>query len=422
MKEHHRYRHRFFEEVNEGIRQTDYRITCTNMSDAHPYLMHTGPHRAECITISLAKEQIEQVAAATPTKAARSHQHWHRSPYAGSRPDHIPSVDRCAPSSSPRSEPIDPQRSFQEEEATEELVALPTDAPPLPFDAEQEEGAVVPDSGDPPVDEPTPPFPAAPFSEEEEEEEAPTVPSEADSLGFSISVPELLSKTAAQSVGDVPSAYYIDLRDQGFGWLYLTEFPAGDDRETVNQTVTAIGLKLSLSFPDDATDSALLDLLIESRADEFERCLAGLSEIGLVHYPGIYPQSKWPMATALLLLPGLRILNEGLPCYAQLRKMLTSSTLISGELSIPHVVRHAGKIVAWKYSGKSRFLICVNFSEGLSSASIECPDAPDPTDGQTIVVYEWLMETTFRRNPAVLRTEGLHVILHDQFEIQAFEY
>jgi hypothetical protein len=128
------------------------------------------------------------------------------------------------------------------------------------------------------------------------------------------------------------------------------------------------------------------------------------------------------MATALLLLPGLPILNEDLPFYTQFRKMLTSSTLISGQGSIPHIVRQTGRRVAWKYNGKNRFLICVNVSDGLASASIECNDAPDPADGETIIVYQWFRETTFRRNPAILRTEGLHVILHPKFENQAFEY
>jgi hypothetical protein len=65
-------------------------------------------------------------------------------------------------------------------------------------------------------------------------------------------------------------------------------------------------------------------------------------------------------------------------------------------------------------------LVCFNFVNEHAVTDIPCPDAPDPRPGaETLDVIELLTETTYPRDTSKLRTQGLHVILHE-YEIQVF--
>jgi hypothetical protein len=152
----------------------------------------------------------------------------------------------------------------------------------------------------------------------------------------------------------------------------------------------------------------------------FQAALAALSpeeRAHLLHAESPTHDSEIPMA--LLALPGLKVIRGD---DRELRRVLVREVLLNGEFSIPEITRISGTVIAWKYTGATRrVLVCVNPTDQRSIAEIPCPEAPDPVSGDRIEVLELVMDSTFRRDPIVMRTTGLFVILHAG-EVQIFEY
>jgi hypothetical protein len=108
---------------------------------------------------------------------------------------------------------------------------------------------------------------------------------------------------------------------------------------------------------------------------------------------------------------------------AKLLPILLRTPLVSGDVSIPQVEHIFRKMAVWKYATtEERVLVCLNFTAEHAVANVVCPDAPDAQEGvEKIEFLELLQETTFRRLPDEVRSQGLHVILRE-YEIQVFSY
>lgn len=260
--------------------------------------------------------------------------------------------------------------------------------------------------------------------EEEEEEEDPIEPlleGITAQLAYEISVPALLTITSAPSVELVPQSYYADLRSQGISWLILTDFPESANLSVVEAIAASKRLKVAVKYPEGfLPDTEFGDLLRSGNVTGFQEALEALSpdeQSRLIHTESPRHDCEIPMA--LLALPGLKVLRGD---DRELRRIFGRDEFLNGTFSFPEVRQVNGIVIAWKYTGiNRRLLVCVNPTDQRGIAEIPCPEAPDPISGDKIDVPELIMDSTFRRDPAIMRTKGLFVILHGG-EVQIFEY
>ena len=77
-------------------------------------------------------------------------------------------------------------------------------------------------------------------------------------------------------------------------------------------------------------------------------------------------------------------------------------------------------ILTWKWvKGDQRILCAVHFGEGESGGNVVLDDAP--LSGSQIPVVDLMTQTTYYRDPQVLRTQGLTVVL-SEYQVQIFQY
>ena len=122
----------------------------------------------------------------------------------------------------------------------------------------------------------------------------------------------------------------------------------------------------------------------------------------------------------LLTLPGMRVVNfRDLGLVDLVLIVLSKKALRRGVFSLVKITSN-GNMCAWKYvRGNQHILIAANFGVEQVTGHIICDDAPD--SDEKIKVVDILTQTTYMREPSVLRTTGLTVILYE-YEIQIFEY
>jgi hypothetical protein len=271
-------------------------------------------------------------------------------------------------------------------------------------------------------------------------------------LMLEIDVPSLLAVTHSASLASLPPDYFADLRAQGFEWIFLTNYPEDADIEDVRALVHRGGLRLLNGEFDDVSnddgrvlpdadpalarydycfDPGFVEALRARDAVRFAEALVRPGPVRIEHMLhfsttdrlAFSPRSAFAASAALLLLPGLRAMrHRHWPLIGALLPVLTRPVLRRGTFSVPEVRRYHAHMAVWKYADDlEHVIVCLNFAAAHAVASIICPDAPDPIEYDKIQVFEYLTETTYRRDAAEMRTAGLHVILRE-YEIQVFSY
>jgi glycosidase len=149
-------------------------------------------------------------------------------------------------------------------------------------------------------------------------------------------------------------------------------------------------------------------------------------------------------AAALLTWPGLRFVNQGqeegfarridvhlrraLPepvqpaaveFYAKLFAVLNTTALRGGEYTLKSI-DGSDTILTWEWAkGEEHVLVCVNFSPWDSGGNVVCGDAP--LSGDTIPVTDLMTGTVYQRDPNVMRTTGLTIVLAP-YQVQIMKY
>jgi hypothetical protein len=149
-------------------------------------------------------------------------------------------------------------------------------------------------------------------------------------------------------------------------------------------------------------------------------------------------------AAALLTWPGLRFVNHGqteglarridvhlrravaeparpeaVEFYARLFAVLNTQALREGE----HALRAfdgLDTILTWEWAkGEEHVLVCVNFGWTGGGGNVICGDAP--LSGDTIPVTDLMTGTVYDRDPKVMRTTGLTIVL-GPYQVQIMKY
>jgi hypothetical protein len=245
-------------------------------------------------------------------------------------------------------------------------------------------------------------------------------------MGLQISVARLLAKTLSESLDNVPTSYFEQLRSIGITWLLLADLPDGANTDSVKAAAIAAGVTIRANG-DDLSPYALdirgPDFI---RRGDMEGLMRFLEELSvderrrLAHVSS--DELPFNAIAGMLLLPGLRIFrDEDAQLMAQLLPIVSCEALAQGTFSVPESSHVFGRMAIWKYVSESdKALVCLNFRDAHAVANVVCEDAPE-VDATVIDVVELLSLTIFRRSPNAIRTAGLHVILHE-YELQVFSY
>jgi hypothetical protein len=366
IKIHRQYRNSYLREIKGQINETDYLIAFAVDSAARPYLVLTGTHAIDrrICDVTVAEADYREF-----PRIRRRVRAGNRLRLRRKRMVRVP------------------PKSFEREEEG-----------PIPILPEESRSWI---------------------SEEEEEEEK-RVAIVVGELGYEVDACDLAQSFSVSGVELVPKNYFEALRSRGVSRLFLTNFPENGNLEAVQARGSSVGVVVSIGIPDTySKDPEFARLLEESSPGEFMRYLGSIAHEQLlhtIHLPG--ECSSEALSTALLLLPGLKIVRDETTMASAVLGLLAHEAVRSGTFSIPEIRPIAGEIVAWKYSGQTtRILVCANALDQQCEAAILCADV----GAAHVEVFEWLMDSRSGRQVHELRSQELHVVL-PLGTIQIFEY